>query len=158
MATSVDLSHNRITNLTSCVFSHLSACRNLSIAYNLISSVEPGAFNGLINLTILILTRNHIPRLDADINLEELNLRKAGITWIQEGAFRGLTNVKYLNLNENHLNTKGPGMFAGLSSCDKLSLLSNYISQVQPRTFECLSSCRYLHLEYNSLIIFPYGY
>ena len=46
--TSVDLSHNRITNLTSGVFRNLSRCTNLELSYNRISHLEFGSFSGLI--------------------------------------------------------------------------------------------------------------
>ena len=46
-ATSVELSWNQITNLTSGVFSHLIVCVTLNLYHNGISLVESGAFTGL---------------------------------------------------------------------------------------------------------------
>ena len=52
-ATSVDLSHNSITNLTSGVFSRLPVCTLLVLRANEISVIDPGAFDGLLVLEIL---------------------------------------------------------------------------------------------------------
>ena len=103
LSTSVDLSHNRITNLTSSIFGHLAFCLWLDLGYNQISVIQSGAFTGLFELKSLDLFMNHISKLEENMfsplrNLEVLILQRAGVAEIQAGAFSGLINVQTLSL------------------------------------------------------------
>ena len=66
-SSAVHLRYNRITNLTSGIFSHLSICMELYLGSNQISLIEPEAFIGLSNLRKLDLSYNIILRLGEDI-------------------------------------------------------------------------------------------
>ena len=136
-ATSVDLRHNRITKLTSGVFSYLSTCRNLSIAYNLISVIELGAFIPLQALAKLDLSNNSISRLEEYTfspltSLEELDLSFNHISTISPESFRALTHLRILHLQHNSL-TEIPTH--GLSNVPKLVESYNLLSSLKSDVF-----------------------
>lgn len=103
------LSHNNITvlrknNFVSAGLIHLDV---LTIEFNGITNVEPGAFNRLPGLTNLHLQNN--------------------ITTLQSGTFSNVTNLSGLHLAANKIQILPSGVFLGLENLSYLSLERNEI-------------------------------
>ncbi|KAK7934180.1 hypothetical protein WMY93_005076 [Mugilogobius chulae] len=82
------------------------ACWDLKL--NLISTIMPGAFQGLTELRKLDLSNNRIGCLTADM-------------------FQGLTNLTKLNLSGNIISTVDPGVFQELPSLKQVNFNSDYL-------------------------------
>ena len=80
----VNLYGRKITKIKANVFAQLSRCWRLRLDYNLISEIEPGAFNGLKTVSELTLTYNRLQRLKANM-------------------FSGLSSCKLLRLRGNQI-------------------------------------------------------
>ena len=92
---------------------------------NLISVVEPGAFNGLYALTLLALSHSRIERLYVNMfsdltSCTSLSVQGNRITEVEPGSFNRLSNVEILYLNINRLTTLNAGMFQGLVAVTKI--------------------------------------
>uniref|UniRef100_A0A3B5QC34 Adhesion G protein-coupled receptor A2 n=1 Tax=Xiphophorus maculatus TaxID=8083 RepID=A0A3B5QC34_XIPMA len=81
----------------------------LDLKHNLISTIMPGAFQGLSELRKLDLSNNRIGCLTADM-------------------FLGLTNLTRLNLSGNIISTLDPGVFEELPSLKLVNFESDYLS------------------------------
>jgi hypothetical protein len=78
----------------------------LDLNHNPISSVESGDFDGLTNLSNLVLSGTHISSIESDdfnglTNLVVLQLYENQISSIESGALSGLTKLRGLYLNGN---------------------------------------------------------
>uniref|UniRef100_A0A8C6KY40 Adhesion G protein-coupled receptor A2 n=1 Tax=Nothobranchius furzeri TaxID=105023 RepID=A0A8C6KY40_NOTFU len=79
------------------------------LKHNLISTIVPGAFQGLSELRKLDLSNNRIGCLTADM-------------------FHGLTNLTKLNLSGNIISTLEPGVFEEMPSLKLVNFNSDYLS------------------------------
>uniref|UniRef100_A0A669D419 Adhesion G protein-coupled receptor A2 n=1 Tax=Oreochromis niloticus TaxID=8128 RepID=A0A669D419_ORENI len=79
------------------------------LKHNLISTIKPGAFQGLSELRKLDLSNNRIGCLTADM-------------------FQGLTNLTKLNLSGNIISTMDPGVFEELPSLKLVNFNSDYLT------------------------------
>uniref|UniRef100_A0A4W6G7X6 Adhesion G protein-coupled receptor A2 n=1 Tax=Lates calcarifer TaxID=8187 RepID=A0A4W6G7X6_LATCA len=80
----------------------------LDLKHNLISTIMPGAFQGLSELRKLDLSNNRIGCLTADMflgltNLTKLNLSGNIISTMDPGVFQELLSLKLVNFNSDHL-------------------------------------------------------
>ena len=134
--TTVTLSSNRITNVTSGIFSHLNICIKLYLNLNKISLIEPGAFAGLVFLEELYLEDNHISQ-QIESNMwnglqypEYLGLTNNYITAISPEAFSGMMWLKTLYLGKNYLTEIHANMWTGLKFLESLSWDGNLPTEV----------------------------
>ena len=151
----VGISSQCITTIKANVFSQLSQCTHLGLK-NVISNIEPGAFNGLTNLNRLSLSYNRLERLYKDTfvgiyNCERLDLHSNQISEIEPGSFDGLSNLKFLRLQNNRLTILRSGTFLGLSKCISVWLLWNLISEIEVGSFNGLSAPLFLSIHSNKL-------
>ncbi|KAM9410620.1 lumican [Pholidichthys leucotaenia] len=147
--------HNHLSSVPSALPAGL---KQLRLAYNRISTISPGAFQNMHNLTLLLLQGNrlqtikegdlkgllHLNLLDLSGNLfstvprhlppsiQQLYLSNNSLSKLDEGTFVGYLNLKYLRL----------------SRCG----LKNNI--IYPQTFNC-SSLLELDLSYNKFTNIP---
>ena len=159
-ALEVHLDRNEINKINANAFWHLSQCRELELSSNVISNVEPGAFNGLTGLTVLQMGLNRIRRLYvnmfADIpNCKVLDVSRNLISQIEHGSFCGLSNLVRLSLDSNYLTTLRADMFQGLVVLQVLLLSTNNIKSVEDYTFSELTSLGTIDLERNHLEHLP---
>ena len=152
-----DLQNRRINSLEGLLhIPEINRCQKIVLNRNRISSIQPGAFQGLSNLADLDLANNQIASIQPGAfqglsNLEHLVLRKNQITSIQPDAFQGLSKLQRLLLNDNQITSIQPGMFQGLSNLRFLFLNDNQITSIQPGTFQGLSNLRFLFLDNNRI-------
>jgi len=92
--------------------------------------IEFGAFNGLTNLTRLVLAGNSIseiiPGIFGCMNiLEHLELRQNRLEHLDTGVFSGLFNLKYIDLSTNGFKYLHPDTFLVSPNLQNLNLDSN---------------------------------
>lgn len=140
----VDLTGNIIKRLLPNVFVHLSQCRELVMRRNSMTTIEPGAFNGLGQLLSLELHQNHLsfvrqtrrPSIWIGLDkLEKLDLGFNKISEISSGAFQGLKALKLLWLSENSITDLEKEAFSGLDSLRNLKLDKNYLTSLDQEVF-----------------------
>ena len=128
----------------------------IHIQFKKITTIEYGAFNGLLNLEILELTTNKISTIEGGAfngltNLKELDLKSNQITIIQSGTFNGLTNLQELHLSYNQIETIEPDSFNGLTNLKGLDLSYNLINTIELGIFNGLTSLIKLDLRINRI-------
>uniref|UniRef100_A0A5S6QZ19 Ig-like domain-containing protein n=1 Tax=Trichuris muris TaxID=70415 RepID=A0A5S6QZ19_TRIMR len=133
----LDLSHNRISSLTS-------------------EDFREYVFDGVYNLRILDLSFNHLRRLrNSDFrglfNLEELNLGDNRISSIGDNAFHGLLKLETLRLTGNRLAFVQPGWFASLKTLTSLLLNRNQLTVLTSDNFHWLNELLTLDLSRNKI-------
>ncbi|TRY92621.1 hypothetical protein DNTS_027496 [Danionella cerebrum] len=117
--------------------------QTLRLQSNLISSVDQGELQGLVNLTELDLSHNsftstrnlkitNLPAL-LSLHMDENQLRH-----LPEAALFGLPNLQELYLNHNRLRSISPGAFKGLDKLLRLHLNSNRLVVIDRRWFHAL--------------------
>ena len=115
-AKKVYLDKNRISDIRSAAFSHLSRCKELSLNNNKLTLIRKGMFQGLESL-------------------EELYLQFNDITRIEDAAFSMLRNLTYLGLYGNKLTHIRAATFEGMSELVEVGLGRNEISNIEPGSF-----------------------
>jgi Leucine-rich repeat (LRR) protein len=136
--------------------------RSLYLNNKTITTIEPGAFNGLTNLELLDLNLNQITTIQSGsfeglTNLKRLRLDYNQITTIQSGSFDGLTNLKTLELGYNQITTIQSGSFDGLTNLKTLELYHNQITTIQPGTFNGLTNLEMLQFHHNQITTIQSG-
>ena len=122
-------------------FSQLSQCQTLIVTSNMISEVEHGAFNGLYNLSRLILTYNKLERLYVDMfsvltKCRALFLDGNHISVIEPGSFNGLGNLRVLGMGPNNLMSLSPVTFSGLTLLQEVYLYYNHLTSLSVDVFK----------------------
>lgn len=135
---------NRITELPPNLFSDLSQCTQLSVADNQLTALEPGTFNGLVNLEKLWLSDNKIAQIPANIfsqlsRCTLLVLNNNEISNIEPGSFNGLDAIEVLWLGGNRLTSLSPAVLQGLPR--PLELALSVPDESEDQNWDCLSLC-----------------
>ncbi|XP_051857061.1 lumican [Antechinus flavipes] len=121
------INHN---NLTEVVGPLPKSLDDLQLAYNKITKITPGYFEGLINLTF--------------VNLQNNQLKEDAVS----AAFKGLKKLEYLDLSFNQLSKLPTGLPISLLT---LYLDNNKISNIPDEYFKRFSTLQYLRLSHNEL-------
>ena len=155
-ATAVYLDHNNITVITNNSFHQMVHCEYLDLGYNLVHTIEAGAWNGLVSLHGLDLGSNNISSLGHDLfeglpHLQSLNLSNNNMSLIKLGAFNQLSSLQKLYLTNNQIFSLHPNMFQGLHSLESLFLNSSNISFLKHGAFKQLNSLKELYLQANEI-------
>ena len=129
LTTSLDLSHNQLTNITNAPFQKLKVLLMLDLSHSEISQMSSTTFRGLRSLEILDLRMNKLINLPSNI-------------------FSDLCNLLLLNMNLNHFRSIPGQALASLHSLQFLSI-SNSNSDTHEITlegFENMTNLNTLHL------------
>ena len=99
----------------------------MQLSSSSIATIEPGAFDGLENLTSLDMYANELAAVSVGIfrgleHLKELNMAANVIKTIEAGSFAHLQNLAYLDLHANGILSLTTGCFSGLSQLTTLNL------------------------------------
>ena len=97
---------------------------------NLLASLEPGAFHGLVNTKSLDLGSNVITQLLAGTfaglgSLTSLTLSDNHITYVETGTFAGLAALVFVGLANNRITSAGRGAFEGLVALEIADMANN---------------------------------
>nr|ABB21062.1 variable lymphocyte receptor A [Eptatretus burgeri] len=124
------LDYNKLSNLPSKAFHHLSKLTYLSLNDNQLQALPIGVFDQLVNLTDLRLNRNQLKSLPS-------------------GIFDKLTKLTDLRLNSNKLHSLPEGVFDKLAELKTLDLQRNQLRSVPKEAFDNLQNIKDLRLEEN---------
>ncbi|XP_061446284.1 toll-like receptor 13 [Rhineura floridana] len=128
-------SNNKVTDLTSTTFTHLSDLLELYLDHNSISHIESNAFQSLGNLEVLDLSWNQLASVGSSMlanlrNLRELFLGNNKITTLHPNSLMSQVALQELHLPNNNLSNLQVVATAmkGLLNLTFLDLDSNQIS------------------------------
>lgn len=115
---SLDLSNNYISLIRRIDFVfYVQSIVDLNLSNNDIYNIEPGSFDGFMNLSFLDLGQNNISVLPEFVFLKNKNLKKIDLSdnslrFIDSDMFNGLQlSLKQLNLADNPLKTFNKNLF-----------------------------------------------
>ncbi|KAF5293678.1 hypothetical protein FQA39_LY03163 [Lamprigera yunnana] len=123
-----------------------------------VTGIEPGAFNGLSQLTYIKLYKNQIVVIPKDAfsnlpNIIKIDLQHNFIENTVHGLF-GNSSVQFINLSHNKLNNIQVGKF-DIPSLLKVVLQENHISYIAPGSFH--ENLEHLNLAHNNIASFDRG-
>ncbi|XP_053604802.1 toll-like receptor 6 [Plodia interpunctella] len=154
----LDISYNDLIVVTDNSLSKLRSLSKLMLQNNAISTLEDGAFAGLLNLQVLNLSSNFMNSLPPDIFsdtkfLTEIHLSNNTINILHPGLFEGLEQLQILDLSHNELTSQwvNKGTFVGLLRMVILNISYNKLSRIERHTFQSLYSLQKLNLEHNEI-------
>ncbi|XP_014817594.1 PREDICTED: toll-like receptor 13, partial [Calidris pugnax] len=135
----------------------LPGVRNLSLRFNRIGGLGPGAFAETPRLRLLRLDLNSLARLDPRGLrglrwLLELRLDNNLLTDLPPGAFSPLRRLETLNLRNNRLSVLFPGVLGGLPHLQTLDLGGNNLRHLGGKALGGLGGLRRLYLDRNRLL------
>ncbi|XP_013138305.1 PREDICTED: slit homolog 2 protein-like [Papilio polytes] len=154
----LDLSYNDLIVVTDNSLSKLRSLSRLFLQNNAISSLEVGAFAGLLGLHVLNLSSNFINSIPPDLfsdtkSLKEIILSNNTINVLPPGLFEGLDQLQTLDLSHNELTSQwiNKGSFVGLLRMVILNLSYNRLTKIDRYMFQDLYSLQKLNLEHNEI-------
>ncbi|XP_023181259.1 amphoterin-induced protein 3 [Xiphophorus maculatus] len=110
----------------------------MDLSHNRIQQLEPGGFQGLLQLEVLRLAHNQLSA-------------------IQPGAFRNSSGrLRHLDLSSNQLLVLKQSDFQELAALEELLLFNNRIKHVESTALSGLTSLRKAYLSHNRLTDFPF--
>ena len=157
---SLDLSNNHFRTLRSNMFLSLTNLSTIRFSGNQISTIEPGAFNGVFLLQYLYLDVNVIETIqtntfNSSVYLIELYLHNNKISTLQPGAFEAVFRLSILHLHANELSVLRADTFLPLRQLTHLYLSQNRMTTIENGTFNGLVKLCCLYLQYNELVQVP---
>ncbi|XP_078680386.1 uncharacterized protein LOC144915669 [Branchiostoma floridae x Branchiostoma belcheri] len=147
---SISIQHLRSPTILERSFPNNTEVQQLQISKSNISTVQPGAFQGLPLLEKLYLNDNRISSLEPDtfLGLEKvknLYLQRNAISVISQYAFRSLPLLARLILDNNRLRSVPVDALLPLTSLKLAHLQNNYITTIDSQVL-CLSQNQALRL------------
>ena len=160
---------NRTPGVTTCsdiTANHLARINvlvlNPTSAFDPLTTLKSGDFNGLTGLTELGLQGNELSSLPSDIfsgltSLINLNLgtQSGQLSSLPSDIFNPLTNLETLNLDGAGLSSPPANIFNSLTSLQTLSLKGNYLHPLPASIFNSLTNLQELDLEESDLSSLP---
>ncbi|XP_076653530.1 fibromodulin [Halictus rubicundus] len=118
----LDLSDNVVSSLNAfeLVNVGLANLKYLNLSTNAVSEIDMYAFHGLVNLTVLDLTKNYLHSIPDDAF--ELSLDFCQISHLPSDTFNGLPRLRRLNLANNLMIQMSRSVVQTLTSLQKISL------------------------------------
>lgn len=126
----LSLSVNYIKHLNATSFANILEVTSLWLAYNTITTIQPGTFQNLTNLMSLDLSHNQLldfPWRDllALEDLQLLNLNNNKLATVLPETFKKSRSLRSLQLSNNHLYSLPEGIFDPLTNLSHLQLHGN---------------------------------
>ncbi|XP_050499111.1 protein artichoke-like [Diabrotica virgifera virgifera] len=140
----LDLSSNRITNLSQISLSNCSYLNSYNISNNFISHIHPGAFQD-VPIKTLDLNENNLLFINKltfrylQSVLKNINLRKNNISTVGSKSFGDFDNLEIIDLSENKIRNIESYAFSNLEYIDTINLSNNAIELLQSYTFYNIS-------------------
>ena len=158
--TELDLSFNKIKQLSRCSFFQASKLRIVYLAYNELNEVPWRAIYSLRRLVKLYLKGNVIERIEkknfkTQKFLGHVDLSENRIKSIESGSFKNLKSLNTLQLAENRLVSLPQLAFDGLDNLNELDLSVNSLTAVPVKSLRILPSLSKLYLTGNKIVCVP---
>lgn len=152
----LDLSHNKIMNISNRIFNQLTQLRHLQLSHNQIKEIAFFSFQNNKKLKIIDLSFNNLTEISNYVfggvfSLEKIILSHNQLTRLTPELFQQFKNLVFVDLSGNFLNEINSYMFEGLTRVLSLNLSGNNITEIQSGTFASLKSLETLDLSSNPL-------
>uniref|UniRef100_A0A6V7IKM9 LRRCT domain-containing protein n=1 Tax=Bracon brevicornis TaxID=1563983 RepID=A0A6V7IKM9_9HYME len=137
-------------------FRNLRGLGRFSLKNNKISDLQPGVFNGLVNVEKLSLELNLIEKIRKNVftsdlaKLKGIDIRNNRIKDIESGAFYGVS-MNGLFLTNNSLETLPAGALDGIKGLSMLELSGNKFSVIPSHYFSDLRDLQWLKINNGAL-------
>lgn len=154
----LDLSHNKLPNLTLDHFSGMKFIQHLQLSNNLLDTIEYNAFRESHHLQVIDLSNNMLRDFPPDmfegcVNLRVLTAKDNKIRALIDSLFKD-TQLEILNMAGNQLVRFPENSLAKVASTlVHLDLSRNEISSLAPSQIECLQKLRWLNLADNRIVV-----
>lgn len=156
---SLDLSHNDLIVITDSSLSKLRSLSRLYLQNNVISTIEDGAFLGLVSMEVLNISSNFLNKLPPELftetrSLKEIYISNNTMSELPPGLFDGLEQLQILDLSQNQLANKwiNRGTFSGLLRLVILNISFNRFTKIDQHMFRDLYSLQKLNLDHNEIV------
>ena len=131
----LNISENRFTNLPVGIFTGLQKLKSIIMFRNQLSELHAELFNDLQSLELLSFWENRVVKLPNDIfkglsHLRALFLSINQLTQLDINAFNGLSNVFHLTLSNNRLTHLPYNIFKGTVNLAFLDLSANKLNEI----------------------------
>lgn len=181
----LDLSDNRITNLSNYMFRNYNHLKMMNLSNNNIDDLPRNVFQNqdldvlrlchnklhaipfqvfapMQNLRLLDLSNNFIVTIldhffKFNRYIEELLLNNNNIAKLTSNALADLTVLRRLDLSNNSLESVAKGLFDALNELEYLNLANNPITNVPSGTFRGLTNLQWINLSNNRLKQLTFG-
>ncbi|XP_070607720.1 transforming growth factor beta activator LRRC32 [Erythrolamprus reginae] len=155
----IDLSRNKIRNVTESPLTFYASLRHLDLSSNLIGFLEPGIFAEMKILQDINLSNNRLYLLaqeDLWVGLlpqvRRLDLSRNSLySGMAEHFIQQAPSLQYLSLAENSIIHISQSMFQGSPELVEVNLHNNMIMEIEEGAFESLKRLSKLNLSMNSL-------
>ncbi|XP_077197362.1 transforming growth factor beta activator LRRC32 [Paroedura picta] len=155
----IDLSENRLQNITKTPLSFHTSLHYLDLSSNRIGYVEPGTFSDMTSLLEVNLANNQLYRLaQHDVwvgflpQVRHLDLSHNSLyNGMAQRFLHRAPSLEYLSLAENSITEISWSTFQGSPRLVEVDLHSNMIMEIEEGAFEMLAHLSTLNLSMNSL-------
>lgn len=151
----IDLSDNPIEVLRDTDLVNLKHLKKLKITHGRIKTIEAGAFEGLNQLTELLLDQNLLTsaalHFDTLNKLRVLDLSDNRFAELRSGDLANLQALEELIMNTGRLTTIESEALSQLSLLKRLTIRGHQLSQIPQDTFKGLTKLNTINLQYNRL-------
>ncbi|XP_052081436.1 slit homolog 2 protein-like [Mytilus californianus] len=157
--TTMDLSSNQLTELSSSSFQELTSLQTLRMSGNGISEVLDRSFKSLPSLMSIDLSNNPIvfiqdKAFDGLAHLRLLSITSTRISRIGR-SLNGLDSLHTINMVSNQIESLEDENFELSTNLRMIDLSQNQITRISPKTFANLKLLRYLSLSSNPIVRVP---
>ena len=176
----IDLSHNKISEVSGSMFEKFASLRYLNLSHNEVKKIGFGAFgnvptlleidlrynkirdvssiSGLFSLNVLKLQHNQLKSVPAiPVALNHLYLESNLIDKVPCSSFQAINALITLILKNNSIQSVDPDSFCNLLTLNRLDLSANRLSDLSKLvpTLQKLSSLQSLQLNDNNITAIP---
>lgn len=128
--TTLNASHNALTNIPANAFLQMPKLFTLDLSFNRIRELNVKSFEQLVELSDLRLSHNQIKELPLFLfmqtkSLVKLDLSQNGLQKLESGIFSNLTKLEVLDLSHNEFETLNASIFPQWSNRFKLLSIAN---------------------------------
>ncbi|KAG8135889.1 hypothetical protein E2320_008876 [Naja naja] len=154
------LDANVLQTLSNASFIQYHVLQNLSLQANRLELIEPGAFLGIRNLSLLTVSDNFLSlnysvtasALHSLTYLRKLDLSGNQLTELMMGRLiQHLSSLESLSLARNAIMRLDDYHFRNLPNLQYLDLQQNYIFEIEAGAFENMPALQQLNLAYNNI-------
>jgi len=158
---SVDLSYNELSGLTTRQMSSMTSLNEIWLGHNYIRSVDPDIFRASSDkLNFVDLSNNQLSNLPAELfagarNLERVSLANNTLNQLSDKMFASQQRrLQVVDLSGNLLRSIGESLLKNQTSLTSLDLGYNELESLKPGTFSDLKSLQFLKMDHNRLTRF----
>ncbi len=159
----IDISWNRLTNLSSISCDDPLPLTSLDLSGNNISHVPSGLLNRMTSLVSLDMSNNQVASLEVgcmgkNVNLQELQLAQNTLSDISLEPLKGLENLRYLNLSHNGIRKVETLGMGSLPKLQRLDLSHNSIQEIPEAKYVFFDNRNITHLDLSYNLLYKIDY